>query len=71
MDEMDYAQERAAEYTADALRDHWRQQPMGQGLSHCEECGDPIPEARRRAMPTARLCMPCQTDLETITRRNL
>lgn len=69
-DEMDLVQAQQAEFTADALRDHWRKQPLGQGLSHCEECGDPIPEARRRVMPTARLCMPCQKDLEIESRRN-
>ena len=25
----------------------------------CENCGDPIPDARLEAMPTARLCMAC------------
>ena len=32
----------------------------GQGLSHCEECEAPIPEARRRAVPGVRLCVACQ-----------
>lgn len=32
----------------------------GPGLSHCEECAEPIPAARRRALPGARLCVPCQ-----------
>jgi len=31
------------------------------GRSDCEECGDPIPEARRQAMPGARLCIHCQS----------
>ena len=34
--------------------------PKGESLSHCEECGDPIPEARRRALPGVRLCIECQ-----------
>ena len=32
----------------------------GESLSHCAECGDPIPEARRAAMPGVRLCLTCQ-----------
>ena len=32
----------------------------GPGLSHCEECEAPIPEARRRAVPGVRLCVACQ-----------
>ncbi|MEZ5545070.1 MAG: DksA/TraR family C4-type zinc finger protein [Lysobacteraceae bacterium] len=32
----------------------------GPGLKHCEECGAVIPEARRKAVPGVRLCLPCQ-----------
>ena len=32
----------------------------GPGLSHCEECGAPIPEARRNAIAGVRLCVSCQ-----------
>ncbi|MFI8718466.1 DksA/TraR family C4-type zinc finger protein [Stenotrophomonas sp. NPDC077464] len=32
----------------------------GPGLTHCEECEAPIPEARRRAVPGVRLCVRCQ-----------
>ena len=34
--------------------------PSGPGLSHCEECGAEIPEARRRAIPGVRVCVACQ-----------
>ena len=34
--------------------------PHGPGLTHCEDCGAPIPEARRAAMPGVRLCVHCQ-----------
>jgi phage/conjugal plasmid C-4 type zinc finger TraR family protein len=34
--------------------------PQGKSLSHCEECGGSIPEARRRAVPGVRLCIVCQ-----------
>lgn len=34
--------------------------PQGPGASHCDTCGAPIPEARRRALPGVRLCVPCQ-----------
>lgn len=33
---------------------------QGPGLTHCEECGHPIPEARRNALPGVRLCVACQ-----------
>ncbi len=32
----------------------------GPGLSHCEECGEEIPSARREAVPGVRTCVPCQ-----------
>ena len=34
--------------------------PSGESLRACAECGDPIPEARRRALPGVRLCVACQ-----------
>ncbi|EFH13103.1 DksA/TraR family C4-type zinc finger protein [Pseudoroseomonas cervicalis] len=33
----------------------------GGGNTHCEACGEAIPEARRRALPNARTCVPCQS----------
>ncbi len=35
--------------------------PAGEGASHCDECGEQIPEARRRALPGARTCVACQS----------
>lgn len=30
----------------------------------CEECGEPIPEARRLAIPGVRLCVSCQAEAD-------
>lgn len=38
--------------------------PCGEGLEHCEECGEKIPEARRKAVPGVRLCIKCQEDAD-------
>jgi phage/conjugal plasmid C-4 type zinc finger TraR family protein len=38
--------------------------PDGESSTHCEDCGDPIPDARRKAMPGVRYCVRCQSDLE-------
>lgn len=38
--------------------------PTGESLTHCEECGDPIPEARRKAVQGVRLCIKCQSELD-------
>lgn len=32
----------------------------GPGREDCEECGDAIPAARRKAVPGVRLCIACQ-----------
>jgi phage/conjugal plasmid C-4 type zinc finger TraR family protein len=34
--------------------------PSGPGATHCDDCGTPIPEARRMALPGVRVCVPCQ-----------
>lgn len=34
--------------------------PVGDGLTHCEECGAQIPEARRKVIAGVRLCVSCQ-----------
>ncbi len=36
--------------------------PKGESLRECEECGEPIPEPRRRALPGVRLCVACQEE---------
>jgi phage/conjugal plasmid C-4 type zinc finger TraR family protein len=32
----------------------------GKGATHCDLCGEPIPAARRKALPHARTCVACQ-----------
>ncbi|EGT4254262.1 DksA/TraR family C4-type zinc finger protein [Citrobacter amalonaticus] len=39
--------------------------PRGDSLYECEECGDPIPEARRQAVPGVRLCLNCQQEKDS------
>ena len=38
--------------------------PRGPSLEHCEECGEPIPSARREALPGVRRCIGCQTEAD-------
>lgn len=35
----------------------------------CEECGDRLPEARRKAYPGCTMCVSCQDDAERRNRR--
>jgi len=38
--------------------------PRGESLSRCEDCGNEIPEARRRAVPGVRRCVACQAEAD-------
>ncbi|NDV49542.1 MULTISPECIES: DksA/TraR family C4-type zinc finger protein [Roseobacteraceae] len=39
-----------------------RRRPMGESLTHCAECDEPIPEKRRMAIPGVKLCIDCQQE---------
>ncbi|MFF3704850.1 TraR/DksA C4-type zinc finger protein [Pseudomonas qingdaonensis] len=36
----------------------------GMSATHCEHCGEAIPEARRQALPGVALCVPCKQHIE-------
>jgi phage/conjugal plasmid C-4 type zinc finger TraR family protein len=44
----------------DMLQSARARMPAGAGRDFCEECGEPIPVARRWALPGVRTCVPCQ-----------
>jgi phage/conjugal plasmid C-4 type zinc finger TraR family protein len=39
----------------------------GESAINCEECGEPIPELRRKAI-ACKYCLPCQSALESKSR---
>ena len=39
-----------------------RKIPVGESLTHCAECEEEIPEARRKAIPGVKLCIDCQQE---------
>ena len=43
---------------ADAVNFARTRMLAGEGETHCELCGEEIPEARRKALPGARTCVP-------------
>ena len=49
--------------------------PSGESAQECDECGEPIPEGRRKAIPGVRTCVACQSQRDarvvhsTINRR--
>lgn len=46
----------------DAIKLARSRMPVGEGLTHCEECEVIIPVARRKAVPGVRLCVKCQAE---------
>jgi phage/conjugal plasmid C-4 type zinc finger TraR family protein len=48
----------------DAIKLARGRMPVGKSLTHCEECGTVIPEARQLAIPGVRLCVTCQSELD-------
>lgn len=36
--------------------------PVGESLTHCAECDEEIPQARREALPGVKLCIDCQQE---------
>ncbi len=40
--------------------------PSGESLTECAECGETIPEARRKALPGVKLCIDCQQERDGV-----
>lgn len=66
-DDIDRASEREAQLRDDALsaqtrRAGLRGKTVADSAIECQDarCGEPIPQARREAMPGCRLCVSCQ-----------
>lgn len=45
-----------------------RQGPVGESLTHCAECEEEIPQARRLARPGVKLCIDCQEERDSAFR---
>lgn len=48
----------------DALERVRRSLPQGDSAEYCEECDEPIPALRRKALPGVHFCVGCQAMLE-------
>lgn len=54
-------QDQIDDSVADAVLSARASLPTGEGETHCVECGDSIPEARRAALAGVRTCVSCQS----------
>jgi phage/conjugal plasmid C-4 type zinc finger TraR family protein len=48
----------------DAVERARSQLPRGPSARNCHECGEAIPEPRRKAVPGVRYCVRCQSELD-------
>lgn len=64
MDDIDRAQANQAAHNRQALAEQQRAGQPGQGRLDCLDCGEPIPEARRKAQRGCIRCLECQTIYE-------
>jgi len=55
-------QDQIDDTVADAVKSARARLPLGEGAQYCEDCGEEIPEARRKALPGTRTCVGCQSE---------
>ncbi|WP_136163449.1 DksA/TraR family C4-type zinc finger protein [Sphingomonas flavalba] len=54
-------QDQIDDTVADAVKRARVMMPAGESADYCEDCGEPIPQARRDALPGTRTCISCQS----------
>jgi phage/conjugal plasmid C-4 type zinc finger TraR family protein len=54
-------QDQIDDTVTDAVQRARADTPRGPSATHCDECGEPIPKARRKALPGVRTCVACQS----------
>lgn len=60
----DQAANAEAMFLVEALTKHFQQHTNQASLSHCQDCGNPIPFARQQAAKGCTRCLDCQTIIE-------
>ena len=65
MDFFDRASAQEAKFLRQALEiQKEKSRDKGESMTECIDCGDPIPEARRKAAPGCVRCIECQQEHE-------
>jgi len=64
MDECDLGNIFADRYQKEALARQLNRKLQGESRFECEDCGETIPEGRRKAVPGCVRCVSCETNFE-------
>ena len=58
-------QEQIDDTVSDAVQRARARMPAGgESSEECQECGEKIPEGRRKALPGVQTCVPCQSEID-------
>ena len=63
-------QDQIEDTVKDAVSAARARMPAGKSARFCDECGEPVPEARRKALPGVRTCVACQAERDARRRSN-
>ncbi|HAQ35920.1 MAG: hypothetical protein CMF74_13190 [Maricaulis sp.] len=55
-------QDQIDDTVSDAVEHARARMARGESAELCDECGEPIPDARREAVPGVRTCVHCQSE---------
>jgi len=61
-------QDQIDDTVADAVAHARARLAAGEGARYCEDCGEKIPAARRKAQPASRTCIACQRERDAAVR---
>ena len=63
-------QDQIDDTVSDAVSAARARMPRGPSAEYCDECGEPIPEKRREALPGVRTCVACQSGRDSAVRHS-
>ncbi len=69
MDDFDSASELETAERSFRIEQERKKLPTGESETHCLECGEEIPEARRKAYRGCKLCVLCKAFSERIKKQ--
>ena len=63
-------QDQIDDTVSDAVKAARSRIPHGESPEYCDECGEPIPEKRRAALPGIRTCVACQSGRDSAVKHS-